>query len=145
MLVSVTRLRIRRFIYLLPFLWSTRRSQAQVVGAPGFLGGRLLVDAHRTFWTLTAWESEKAMKAYRGSGVHSAVMPKLAHWCDEAAVAHWESTDAAIPAWPQASEFLAHQGKPSRVLHPSPAHEALQFPPPRLKPLIGGDLKPKTR
>jgi heme-degrading monooxygenase HmoA len=71
------------------FLWNTFLSQRQAVRAPGFVGGRLLVNAHRTFWTLTVWESEKAMKAFRGSGAHSQVMPRLAQWCDEAAYAHW--------------------------------------------------------
>ena len=88
-LASVTRLRVRGILYLPAFLWYTFRSQRQVIRAPGFAGGRLLVDAHWTFWTLTVWESEKAMKAFRGSGAHSQVMPRLPKWCDEAAYAHW--------------------------------------------------------
>lgn len=144
MFVSVTRLRVRRFIFLPPFLWRTQFAKRQARRASGFLGGRLLVDARRVYWTLTAWESERAMKAYRGSGAHGGVMPRLAEWCDEAVYAHWESTDAAIPSWPEAYERLMNSGKLSRVAHPSPAHEARQFAPPRLHPLIGQTLKPKT-
>lgn len=145
MFISVTRLRVRRLIYLPLFLWRTRSAQKQVEKAPGFVGGRLLIDRKRAYWTLTVWESEKAMKAYRGSGAHGAVMPRLTHWCDEAAYTHWESQDASVPEWPEAYQVLLKSGKLSRVSHPSAAHEAKLFPPPRLKPLIGGDLKPKTR
>jgi heme-degrading monooxygenase HmoA len=145
MFISVTRLRVRKFFYLPQFLWGTQHAQRQVVRAPGFLGGRLLVDKRRAYWTLTVWESEKAMKAYRGSGAHGAVMPRLMQWCDEAAYAHWESADASVPEWPEAYQVLLKSGKRSRVNHPSAAHEAQLFPPPRLRPLIGGELKPKTR
>ena len=143
MFVSVTRLRVRRFIDLPVFLWKTQLAKRQVIRVPGFLGGKLLVDAHRTYWTLTVWESERAMKAYRGSGAHSGVMPRLVEWCDEAAYTHWESTDATVPNWSEAYEHLVSTGRLSRVAHPSPAHEARQFVQPRLKPLIGQDLKPK--
>jgi heme-degrading monooxygenase HmoA len=145
MFVSVTRLRVRRFIYLPQFLWRTQFAKGQATKAPGFLGGRLLVDSHRAYWTLTVWENEAAMKAYRGSGAHGKVMRKLVEWCDEAAYAHWESADATVPAWPEAYEHLVNSGKLSRVSHPSAAHEARQFPQPRLNPLIGQQLKPKNR
>jgi len=77
MFVSVTRLRVRRFIDLPVFLWKTQLAKRQVIRVPGFLGGKLLVDGHRTYWTLTVWESDRAMKAYRGSGAHSGVMLDL--------------------------------------------------------------------
>jgi hypothetical protein len=85
MFASVTRLRIRSMKYVLAFLWMTFRSQRQVLRAPGFLGGKLLLDARRTFWTLTVWENERAMKAFRGAGPHGQAMRKLVEWCDEAA------------------------------------------------------------
>ena len=145
MFVSVTRLRIRRLLYMPQFLWHTRSAEKQASKAAGFLGGRLLVDRHRVYWTLTGWESEKAMKAYRGSGAHGAVMKRLPGWCDEAAYTHWESFDTAIPMWPEAYERLKNTGKLSRVEHPSRAHEAREFPAPRLQPLIGGDIKSKAQ
>jgi hypothetical protein len=67
-LASVTRLRVRALSYMPGFLWHAFLGQRHAKRAPGFVGGALLVDAHRTFWTLTVWESEKAMKAFRGSG-----------------------------------------------------------------------------
>jgi hypothetical protein len=143
MLASVTRLRVRSVRYLPPFVWETFLSQRQALRAAGFLGGRLLLDAHRTFWTLTLWESERAMKAFRGAAPHARVMPRLVEWCDEASYAHWIPTGTSAPSWPEAHEHMLAEGRLSRVAHPSPAHEARQFAKPRLRPLIALNLKPR--
>jgi hypothetical protein len=145
MFLSVTRLRVRSLYYLPAFLWMTLRAQRQSVGAPGFGGGRLLVDRRSTYWTLTAWEDEKAMKAFRGSGAHVRVMPKLIEWCDEAAYAHWTTADHSIPEWTEAWEHLVSEGRMSQVSHPSPDHESRRFSKPRLQPLIERKLRPAAR
>ena len=142
MIVSVTRLRVRSVLFLLPFVFRAFQSRRQVVRSPGFLGGRLMIDTERAFWTLTAWDSERTMREYRGSGAHKDVMPRLADWCDEAAVVHWTTEGAEIPAWAEAAARMRREGRPSRVAHPSSNHEALQFPDPRLRPMIGQDLRP---
>jgi hypothetical protein len=142
MFASVTRLRVCSVKYLPAFLWRTFLSQGQVRRALGFYGGRLLIDVRLTFWTLTVWEDERSMKSFRGSGAHAKVMPRLAQWCDEASYAHWTPTGDSVPLWPEAYEHLTAEGHLSRVSHPSPDHEARHFPKPRLKPLIGADLKP---
>lgn len=144
MLVSVTRLRVRSLRYLPEFLWYTFRSRAQVERASGFCGGRLLVDSRLTFWTLTAWDNERSMKAFRGAGAHSRVMPKLFRWCDEAAYAHWLAADDIVPDWRDAHAHLQSEGRLSRVAHPSSDHNARRFPEPRLQPLIGNDLKRRS-
>jgi hypothetical protein len=117
MLTSVTRLRVRSLKYLPAFLWMTLLSQRQVVRAPGFVGGGLLMDAGWTFWTLTSWESERAMKVFRGAGPHAKVMSRLVEWCDEASYAHWIPAGASVPSWREAYEHLVAEGKVSRVAH----------------------------
>ena len=141
MLSSVTRLRVRSIRFLPAFLWYTFLTQRQVEKSPGFVGGRLLVDSKLTFWTLTVWESEKAMKAFRGAGAHVRVMSRLPKWCDEAAYAHWSPAGDTIPEWTEAHQRLVAEGRLSRVEHPAPSHTDRQFPSPRLSPLIGGDIK----
>jgi hypothetical protein len=146
MLASVTRLRVRSMMHLPPFAWETFLIQRQALRAPGFLGGSLLVDAHRTFWTLTVWESEQSMKGFRGTAPHAKVMPHLVEWCDEASYAHWIiPTGASVPSWPEAYEHLVAEGRLSRVAHPSPAPDARQFAAPRLRPQIAANLKPRKR
>jgi hypothetical protein len=114
MLASVTRLRVRSVRSLPLFVWETFLSQRQAVRAPGFLGGGLLLDAHRTFWTLTVWESERLMKAFRGTAPHAKVMPRLVEWCAEASYAHWIPTGASVRSWPEAYEHLVAEGRFSR-------------------------------
>ena len=82
------------------------------------------------------------MKAFRGSGAHAEVMPRLVEWCDEAAYAHWSTADASVPSWPEAYEHLLKEGRLSRVAHPSGDHQARHFPEPRLHPLIGQNVIP---
>ena len=140
-LISVTRLRVRSFLYLPEFLWDTFRSVRQVRRSPGFLGGRLLVNARSVFWTMTAWQDESAMNAYRTGGAHRKAMPKLLNWCDEAAVVHWIQDSAEIPDWQQAQEHMAEKGKLSKVNHPSAVQASQQIPAPRSS-RIARTLKP---
>jgi heme-degrading monooxygenase HmoA len=129
-------------MFLPSFVYSTFLSKRQAERASGFLGGRLLIDSGLTFWTLTVWQSEGAMKGFRGAGAHARVMSRLAHWCNEAAYAHWSQPGDAIPTWEEAHERLLAEGRLSRVEHPSQNHLDRKFARPRLKPLIGTDLKP---
>jgi heme-degrading monooxygenase HmoA len=76
-LISVTRLRVRSFIYLPQFFWDTFKSTRQAEHSVGFLGGRLLVNRKNVFWTMTAWKDEAAMNAFRIGGAHRKAMPKL--------------------------------------------------------------------
>src|SRR5260370_39334708 len=102
MLASVTRLRVRSVKYLLMFVWKTFLAQRQVVRAPGFFGGTLLLDGRRTFSTLTVRQSERGMQAFRGATPHPTVMPRLVECRDQASYAHWTATVAAVPFCPDA-------------------------------------------
>src|SRR5271168_5422226 len=144
-LISVTRLRVRSWTYLPGFLWDTFQSVRQVQRSPGFLGGRLLVNSGRVFWTMTAWQDEAAMNAYRTSGAHRRAMPKLLNWCDEAAVVHWTQESSEIPFWHEVQQRMVKEGKPSKVNHPSPAQASNHIPGPEpshiqrtLKPALKG-------
>ena len=83
----------------------------QVQRSPGFLGGRLLVNSGYVFWTMTAWQDEAAMNAYRTGGAHRKAMPKLLNWCDEAAVVHWTQDSPEIPEWQQAQQHMSEKGQ----------------------------------
>jgi hypothetical protein len=85
------------------------------------------------------------MKTFRGSEPHAKVMPRLAEWCDEAAYAHWAPNGDSVPLWQEAYEHLIAEGRLSRVAHPSPSHDSRHFVKPRLRPLIGIDLKPARK
>ena len=128
--ISVTRLRLRSVRFLPVFVPYAVRSRSQAARAAGFRGGALLMD-RLAFWTLTAWDGGGSMRAYMKAGPHRTAMPRLAGWCDEASVVHWEQDDDALPPWPEAIHRMRAEGRPSRVRHPGPEHEGLAFRTPR--------------
>jgi quinol monooxygenase YgiN len=125
MFVSVTRLRLRSIRFLPAFFWHAEASTRQVRRSPGFAGGYLANQGGLTFWTVTLWADEAAMRAYRSTAAHRAAMPKLLRWCDEASVAHWrqEGGEEAPPP-DTVRQRLGQEGRLSKVAHPSAAHAA---------------------
>lgn len=87
-------------------------------------------DRGLTFWTITVWRNQEAMRAFRNSGSHKAAMPKLSEWCDEATYIHWEQEPDSAPDLKNAYERLVSQGVVSRVKYPSSNHAARTFPVP---------------
>lgn len=144
-LVSITRLRLRGFRFMLPFAWHSRMSARQAEKTPGFLAGAVFGDPGRlTFWTATVWENEAAMRAFRASGDHQRIMPRLAHWCDEASVGHWEQADATVPAPEEILRRMQSAGRASRVAHPSPDHAAGRLAADNRPPAGGVPLRPRN-
>jgi hypothetical protein len=129
-LISVTRLRVRSWGYFPQFAWQSLKSARQAERSAGFLGGRLLRNPQNAFWTMTAWQDETAMNAFRSAGAHGKVMRKLLHWCDEAAVVHWHQETSDLPSWQDAHGHMVKEGRPSKVNHPSPAQTLDQIPAP---------------
>jgi len=130
--VSITRLRVRSWKFLPPFLLYALRATWQAKRSQGNLHGSVLRDTDRTFWTRTVWTTESAMKAYMLADPHRMAMRQLLEWCDEAALVHWDQETGQEPEWPAAHRRLQAEGRRSKVNHPSPAHESFQIRPPRL-------------
>lgn len=142
MFVSVTRLRLRSWRFLPGFFFHTIRSTRQAKRADGFIEGYLAGDAERGSWTVTGWENESAMRAFRNSAAHLAAMPTLLRWCDEGSFAHWTQDHEGLPDPPTAFERMQRDGRTSKVLHPSARHQAGSVtgsveprPGPRLRPI----------
>lgn len=123
-IVSATRLRVRAAWSLPPFLLMSLRSKAQAERSPGFLGGALVTDTGRVYWTVTVWDTEDAMRAYRHSGAHLAAMKKIGAWCDEAAVATWTQADAHVPGAQELNDGLQAHARFTTLPKPSRAHDA---------------------
>ena len=130
--VSITRLRLRSWRFLPMFAWHALWSWRQAGRAEGNLASKLLGDRRNTFWTSTLWNSEAAMKKFMISGPHMKAMRKLADWCDEAAVVHWNQESGELPTWREAYLRLKNEGRRSKVNHPSAGHRAYEFPEPKV-------------
>ena len=129
--VSITRLKVRKWRYLPSFLVYALRSARQAKRSEGSLHVSLLRDSHRVFWTRTVWTSSPAMKAFMLAGAHAKAMRRLLEWCDEASLVHWEQETEREPGWQEAHRRLQAEGRRSKVNHPSAAHEAFQIRQPR--------------
>jgi len=124
MLVSITRLRLRSAWHLIPFFIHTTRSRKQAESSPGCLVVKVRKTKGLAFWTLTAWENETSLRAFMAVGPHRAAMPKLFHWCDEAATAHWPVDTTVMPDWDSATQQLLQHGRLSKLKHPSAAQRS---------------------
>jgi hypothetical protein len=134
MFISITRLRVRRWWFLPGFLFWSQRSMKQARMSEGFRGGFTLMDRSSTYWTMTGWDSEAAMKAYRGASAHREAMKKLPEWCDEASVAHWHGD--VLPDWINAWERMQKEGRFTAVKNPSKAQVEKRIERPRTQPHV---------
>ena len=114
------------------FVLHALSSLRQCKQASGFQDGFLLPDRKLTFWAMTLWRDQAAMRAYMAGGAHLKAMPKLLDWCDKASIVHWtQDAVAAAPSWEEADRRMRTQGRPSKVRHPSAVHASLNFAAPR--------------
>lgn len=141
--ISITRLRLRGLRFLPGFLYYSARSARQAERSPGFLGGRLGSEPGLTFWTITAWTDEAAMRAFRSSGAHRAAMPRLAGWCDEAATGHWQQDLDEVPDWPSAHARMRESGRAYPVRQPSSRQAEGVIPAPLVPGTNGSRLRPR--
>jgi hypothetical protein len=128
--ISITRLRVRSWLYVPAFFVQTLRIARQAASADGNLSVKLLRDRRNTFWTATSWSAEGSMKAFMHAKPHGPTMRKLLHWCDEAALVHWTQVAADVPSWEEAHRRIQADGRPSKVNYPSAAHTAHPIPAP---------------
>jgi hypothetical protein len=128
--VSITRLRLRSYLYLPLFMLHAMRSSRQAAAADGILGFETRNEAGRVFWTKTIWSEETNMKRFRGSGAHQLAMRLLSSICDEAAYTRWTQDSPELPTWEEAHSRMLREGHLSKVKHPSLLHAAGQTAPP---------------
>lgn len=135
----VTRLQLRSALAFPTFAYGTFLSIRQILRAPAFLGGRVLADG-RAFWTMSAWESADAMRAYRNAHPHKGVMAPSLSWCDEFASARRTLEGLAFPTWSEAREILVTDGSFTKLKAASGDHEARRIRAPRDR--LGAELVP---
>ena len=126
--VSVTRLRVKSILYLIPFMRANEASAQELKLSRGLLKGKELIDKKLTFWTITLWEDEESMRGFRSSLSHRNAMQHLPKWCNEASYHHWVQEENEFPEWKTVSDKLFIEGKLIKVRNPSKAQLANQFP-----------------
>lgn len=69
-LISVTRFRSRSVLFLPFFALHANRAMGQARKADGLLSGAIQRQTDGSFWTMTVWRHERAMRGYVASGAH---------------------------------------------------------------------------
>jgi hypothetical protein len=139
--VSVTRIRIRSWRFMVPFTIYSMRAVHQIRRSPGFLGGWVGRSRGGGMWTVTVWTDEAAMKNYRDHDAHKAAMPGMLDWGDEGSMARYEQAGTQAPTAAEARDALAARGRTSKVRYPTAEHAAGKPVPDGRAPFIGRVLR----
>jgi heme-degrading monooxygenase HmoA len=104
-----TRLPLSRHRYIPGFLRDTVRIRRQLRGAPGLLGYGLLAELGRaTFWTVSVWEDEAALRAFAAAEPHRSVMRRVPARMGASAFRPFDVRGADVPiAWRDVKTRLA--------------------------------------
>ncbi|MEV6112374.1 DUF3291 domain-containing protein [Streptomyces sp. NPDC052109] len=106
--VFASRFETRSLWGALRFLTRTPAVWRQIGRAPGAYGASLKAQPlRRTFWTLSAWESADALKAFADSGAHRPTARGLASQMRDARFAIWRASSDRLPVhWEEAERRL---------------------------------------
>lgn len=127
--VAVATRTVIRLRWRARFAWGSVRAAWQARRSPGYLGGSLRVTrGGPVFWTLTLWQDGAAMNAFRESGAHGELMPKMAGWASQVSTTAWKVEKA--PSWPEAIEQMALNPRWIEIARPDAWHreKRLQHP-----------------
>ena len=77
-LAYATKLPLAKHRFVPGFLRDTLRIRRQLRSASGLVGYALLADLrHATFWTVSVWEDEAALRAFAGAEPHRSITRRL--------------------------------------------------------------------
>jgi hypothetical protein len=112
--VMASRLELRRLRDVPSFLAAALRIRRQMLGSPGALGVSLIASPlHRTFWTLSAWQDQAALRAATGREPHRQIMNRFRPRMAGSSFVTWAAPATALPiAW---DEALRRLDKPDTV------------------------------
>lgn len=83
-----------------------RQRRARRLASPGVLGLSLIArPLHRTFWTLSAWQDQAALRVATGHQPHVQIMKHFRPLMAASSFVTWTATDLPIP-WDEARRRL---------------------------------------
>lgn len=100
--------RLQRYRDVVPFLRASMRLRRAAAAAPGSVGlGLAASPLRKTFWTLSTWESDDALRGFTASAEHRRVMARFRGASAESRFVFWSIVaPAAPPTWAEARERL---------------------------------------
>ena len=128
--IVVTRLRLRDAALPDEFFTDAVAAIEQATKSEGNLGADALADADNAWWSVSAWQDRRLMRAFVGTEPHRDISARLDHYCDEATFVDWEQASPDLPDWPTSWRHLTADGQVAELTHPSAANQTRDFPPP---------------
>ncbi|MEU0069277.1 DUF3291 domain-containing protein [Streptomyces sp. NPDC006332] len=108
--VMASRLKLKSLVRVPRFFILSGGVYKQAQNSPGNVGVSLRADPwHKTFWTLSSWESRQALQSYIQTDPHLSVMTKLKPAMRESLFTSWKQDAALPPSWDEADRRLAEQ------------------------------------
>jgi hypothetical protein len=106
--VMASRLELRRLRDVPSFLAGAWQIRRQMLGSPGALGLSLIAKPlHRTFWTLSAWQDQAALRAAAGGQPHRRIIKHFQPRMAGSAFVTWTAPATALPIpWEEALRRL---------------------------------------
>jgi quinol monooxygenase YgiN len=128
--IVVTRLRLRDPALLDEFFTDAVAAIEQATKSEGNLGADALADANNAWWSVSAWQDRRQMRAYVDTEPHLGISSRLDHFCDEATFVDWEQASPDLPDWHTSWRHLIADGQVAELSRPSDANQTRAFPEP---------------
>ena len=103
---------LRRLSSTLPFLWAVQQVRRQLARSTGLVGYSLRASPlRREYWTLSVWESERALLAFVKTQPHNGLISSLRGRMGATSFIRWRlgGTDP-LPTWDEAMRRAATEG-----------------------------------
>lgn len=106
--VMASRLELRRTRDAPSFLFAALRVRRQMLASPGAMGVSLVAKPlRRAFWTLSAWQSEAALRAAVALEPHRSIMRGFRPRMHASSFVTWSAEPSALPVpWEEAFRRL---------------------------------------
>jgi hypothetical protein len=117
--LSMTRLRLKSPLYLLPFFIQNEKIVSQLRASQGFVKGKVLAAPNLSMWTVTLWASDQDIKAFHLNGEHGETIEKIDEWSSDSARCHKLTESNELPSWENVRLQLIKSGRFRDLKEPS--------------------------
>ena len=108
MIVSIAKIRVKSPLKLIPFLRHAKMSEEQAKSTPECIHVEKGKGKGLYFYTVTAWQTEGALKEYYTTGKHGEAMKNIANLGSEISSLRIKRDN--IPSFKEACELIDKEG-----------------------------------
>ena len=110
--VVTTRMHTRGWREAMRLVRLTAAVKRQLAGQPGFLGGAVLAEPRRVFWTVSVWQDPASLAAFRE--LHAEVASHGEALADSMVNSGWRADSDTVPTWREVGELWPAVPAPRR-------------------------------